>query len=266
MNWLDLENKVVIVTGCASGIGYKLCIDYLEQGCKVIGIDLKENDKISELIKNDHFIFYQVDITNEDQVSEFADKIEQMYNVDILVNNAGVNIPCLLVDDNQQFEVDSRKLNKMIEVNINGVVYLTQKIAKQMKKQNNGVVVNMCSECSLEGSQGQGIYAATKGAIYSLTRSWAKELGKYNVRIVGVAPGILEETGLRTIEYETALAYTRDKTVEELRAGYDNVSAIPIGRIGKIKEISDLVLYLSSDRASYIHGTTIDISGGKTRG
>ena len=88
----------------------------------------------------------------------------------------------------------------------------------------------MSSESGLEGSEGQSVYAATKNAVNSLTRSWAKELGKQGVRVVGVAPGIMEATGLRTIAYESALAYTRGITVDDLRAGYSKTSTIPLGR------------------------------------
>ena len=102
-----------------------------------------------------------------------------------------------------------------------------------MKDKRGGVIINMASESGLEGSEGQSVYASTKAAIYTLTRSWAKELGKYNIRVTGVAPGILEATALRSAEYERSLAYTRGITVEELRQGYEKVS-IPLGRTGKL--------------------------------
>ncbi|WP_242612078.1 SDR family oxidoreductase, partial [Enterococcus faecium] len=92
------------------------------------------------------------------------------------------------------------------------------------------------------------------------------ELGKRNVRVVGVAPGILEETGLRTQEYEEALSYTRGISVEQLRNGYSRTSTIPLGRSGKLQEVADLVCYYLSERSSYITGVTTNISGGKTRG
>ena len=98
-----------------------------------------------------------------------------------------------------------------------------------MVKQGSGVIVNMSSESGLEGSEGQSVYAASKNAVNSLTRSWAKELGKKGVRVVGVAPGILEATGLRTLSYETALAYTRGISIDELRAGYAKTSTTPMG-------------------------------------
>ena len=113
-------------------------------------------------------------------------------------------------------------------------------------------------------TRGQSVYSGTKAAVYTLTRAWAKELGRHNIRVVGVAPGILEETGLRSEEYERALAYTRGITVEKLREGYKKVS-IPLGRSGRLSEVANTVCFLASDRAGYIHGTVINVSGGKSR-
>ena len=129
-----------------------------------------------------------------------------------------------------------------------------------------GVIINMTSESGLEGSEGQSAYSATKAALHGLTRSWAKELGRHGVRVVGVAPGILEATGLRSDAYEKSLAYTRGITVEALQQGYVKTSTIPLGRAGRLSEVADLVAFLASERASYVHGTVINISGGKTRG
>jgi sorbitol-6-phosphate 2-dehydrogenase len=143
---------------------------------------------------------------------------------------------------------------------------MSQAVARILVKQKRGIIVNMSSEAGLEGSEGQSVYSATKGAINGFTRSWSKELGHYNIRVVGVAPGIMEATGLRTLAYEEALAYSRNKTVEQLRAGYSNTSTIPLGRSGKLSEVADLVSYLLSDRSSYITGVTINVAGGKTRG
>jgi sorbitol-6-phosphate 2-dehydrogenase len=135
-----------------------------------------------------------------------------------------------------------------------------------MLARGGGTIINMTSESGLEGSEGQSAYSATKAALHGLTRSWGKELGRLGVRVVGVAPGILEATGLRSESYEQALAYTRGISVAQLREGYVKTSTIPLGRAGRLSEVADLVCYLSSPRASYVHGTVINISGGKTRG
>ncbi|GAH20427.1 unnamed protein product [marine sediment metagenome] len=154
----------------------------------------------------------------------------------------------------------------MSAINQKGPYLCTQIVAKEMIKRGiKGVIINITSECGLEGSEGQSCYAATKGALYAFTRSWAKELGKYGIRVVGVAPSIIEKTGIRTLEYEEALAYTRGITVKQLRESYEKVS-VPLGRAGKLREIANLVCFLASDKASYIDGTTYNISGGKSRG
>ena len=184
--------------------------------------------------------------------------------IDILVNNAGINVPRLLVDPAGKEELTEEIWNKVVSINQKGLFLCTQAAARVMIQSGGGVIINMASESGMEGSEGQSVYAGTKAAVYILTRSWAKELGKHNVRVVGVAPGILEATGLRTEEYERALAYTRGITVEKLREGYKKVS-IPLRRSGKLSEVAKTGCFLASDRSGYIHGTVINVSGGKSR-
>ena len=117
------------------------------------------------------------------------------------------------MDEGHQYELDEAVWDKVMNVNLKGVFLCAQAAAREMVRQGSGVILNMSSESGLEGSEGQSVYAASKNAVNSLTRSWAKELGKKGVRVVGVAPGILEATGLRTLAYETALAYTRGITI-----------------------------------------------------
>ena len=166
----------------------------------------------------------------------------------------------------QQCELDEATWDKVMNVNLKGLFFCAQSAARVLVRQRHGVIVNMSSESGLEGSEGQSVYAASKNAVNSLTRSWAKELGKKGVRVVGVAPGILEATGLRTLSYETALAYTRGITVEQLRAGYAKTSTTPMGRSGKLSEVASVVAFMLSGRAGYVDGVTLNIAGGKTRG
>lgn len=270
-SWLKLEGKTVIVTGGASGIGKAVVEEFLNNGANVVVGDMNLNAPDFEVNDNSGKVLYvQTDVTNFESVNEMVSKAKENFGkIDILVNNAGINIPRLLVDPkhpNSKYELDEAIFDKIVNVNLKGVFFCAQAVVREMVKHGSGVIINMSSESGLEGSEGQSIYAATKNSVNSFTRSWAKELGKQGIRIVGVAPGILEATGLRTLEYETALAYTRGITVEELRAGYSKTSTTPLGRSGKLKEVADLVCYLASDRASYIHGVTYNIAGGKTRG
>lgn len=270
-SWLKLEGKTVIVTGGASGIGKAVVQEFLNNGSNVVVGDMSSREPEFNLNDNSGKVLYvKTDVTSSKSVKEMISKtVDTFGKIDVLVNNAGINIPRLLVDPKDskgKYELNEDIFEKVVNVNEKGVFLCAQAAAKEMVREGSGVIINMSSESGLEGSEGQSIYAATKNAVNSFTRSWAKELGKNGVRIVGVAPGILEATGLRTVEYETALSYTRGITVDDLRAGYGKTSTIPLGRSGKLTEVADLVCYLASDRASYIHGVTYNIAGGKTRG
>lgn len=263
--WLDMTDKVIIVTGGSSGIGSAIVDELSQNNAIVINADLmpiKQGGKEA--------LFVRTDVTDKEDVRNLVETVIQKYNqIDGLVNNAGINFPRLLVDKNEAaglYELDEATFDMMVNVNQKGVFLLSQAVARYMVQRKSGVIINMSSESGLEGSEGQGAYAATKAALNSYTRSWSKELGKYGVRVVGIAPGIMEETGLRTIEYETALAYTRGMTVNQLREGYSKVSTIPLNRSGKLSEVADCVAYFLSNRASYITGVTLNVAGGKTRG
>ncbi|MBO1306285.1 SDR family oxidoreductase [Enterococcus sp. 669A] len=264
-DWINLEKAVVIVTGGSSGIGESLTIGLSELGAAVINVDIKpcENQH-----PNVHFI--ETDVSNKSSIEQMVTEVVAKFGrIDSLINNAGINLPALLVDAKQptsQYELSEEIVDKLYAINQKSVFLVSQAVTRVMLRQEKGVIINMSSESGLEGSEGQSFYAATKAAINSFTRSWAKELGKKGIRVVGIAPGIMEATGLRTQSYEEALSYTRGITVEQLRANYSNVGQIPLGRSGKLKEVADLACFLLSDRASYLTGVTINISGGKSRG
>lgn len=262
--WLGLEDRVVIVTGGASGIGKHTVQTLAAAGAKVVIADVSVNTGD----ERDGAWCVKCDVTSPADVKAMADAVVEKYGkINGLVNIAGINLPRLLVDvtgERPEFELNEESYDKMFDINVKGMFLCAQACARQMLKQGNGVIVNMSSESGKEGSAGQSVYSATNGAADSLTRSWAKELGKYNIRVVAVAPGILEPTGLRSPAYNEALAYTRGCKPEELSTDYNKV--IPLGRDGKLDEVGNLVAFLVSDRAGYITGTTVNISGGKSRG
>ena len=235
-NWLELEHKTFIVTGGASGIGRAIVEELLADGENVAVCGMNSEGPV---FQNGTPLYIPTNVTDRASVDAMVEKtVAHFGGLDGIVNNAGINIPRLLVDEGHQYELDEAVWDKVMNVNLKG----------------------------LEGSEGQSVYAASKNAVNSLTRSWAKELGKKGVRVVGVAPGILEATGLRTLSYETALAYTRGITVEQLRAGYAKTSTTPMGRSGKLSEVASVVAFMLSGRAGYVDGVTLNIAGGKTRG
>lgn len=266
-NWLGLEEKTVIVTGGASGIGRAVVEEFLADGANVVVCDISENSPEFKNATKDNMLYVKTDVTSKKEVDIMVEKaVAKFGTVDVIVNNAGINIPRLLVDEAGKFELDESVWDKVMNVNLKGLFYCSQATARIMKAKKCGVIVNMSSECGLEGSEGQSVYAASKAAVNALTRSWAKELGKFGIRVVGIAPGILEATGLRTISYETALAYTRGITIEQLREGYSKTGTTPMGRSGKLSEVASAVAFMASDKAGYVDGVTLNVAGGKTRG
>lgn len=270
MSWLNLEGKVVIVTGGVFGLGRAVCSELAAVGAKVVVADINEEgakeaaEKLTKEFGGEH-IYTKTDVSNKASVDAMIKTVVNAFGgIDILVNNAGILIPRLLVDPAGKEELTEDIWDKVVGVNQKGLFLCSQAAARVMIKSGGGVIINMASESGMEGSEGQSVYAGTKAAVYTLTRSWAKELGKHNVRVVGIAPGILEATALRSKEYERALAYTRGITVEQLREKYEQTS-IPLGRSGKLGEVANTVCFLASERAGYIHGTVVNVSGGKSR-
>ncbi|WP_249327410.1 sorbitol-6-phosphate dehydrogenase subunit [Corynebacterium glutamicum] len=263
-SWLDIESKVVAVTGGNSGIGAAITKRLRDQGATVVVLDISVETAMEDLEQ----ARIQVDITNVAEMNAAVSLIvDQIGRLDVLVNNAGINLPRLLVDisgEHPEYELDAMSYSKMFDINVKGALFAAQAASRQMVSQGGGVIINISSEAGMEGSVGQSAYAATKGALNSFTRSWGKELAPHNIRVVGVAPGINEPTGLTSPEYNAALAYTRGLKPDQLSTDYKKV--IPLGRPGKLSEIADLVVYLASDRASYVAATTYAITGGKSRG
>ena len=270
-SWLGLKGKTAVVTGAASGIGKAVAQAFLDNGANVVVCDVNPNEPTFNTREDSGEMLYIVtDVTNPAAVDAMVQAaVKRFGKIDVLVNNAGINMPCLLIDPKDphgKFELNEKIYDRVTGINIKGVYLVAQAVGHVMIKNGGGVIINMSSESGLEGSEGQSIYAATKNAVNSFTRSWAKELGKHNIRVVGLAPGIMEATGLRTLAYEEALAYTRGITIDDLRKGYSSTKTTPLGRSGKLTEVADTAVFLASDRASYIHGVTLNVAGGKTRG
>lgn len=273
MSWINLNGKVVIVTGGAGGIGLSVVKGFVEVGARVMIADFSEQEGLEKAeeatrIGPGEAAFSRCDVSSKAEVDElvFA-TMKKWGSIDVLVNNAGINVPRLLVDPYGKEELTEEIWDKVFEVNVKGQFLCAQAAVRQMlNNEKGGVLINMSSESGLEGSEGQSAYAATKAASQNMTRSWAKELGSQGIRVVGVAPGIMETTGMRSDEYESSLAYTRGISIEDLRSKYAKTTSIPLGRSGKLSEVSDLVVFLASERSSYLHGTTVNLSGGKSRG
>lgn len=263
--WLDLQGKVIIVTGGSSGIGEHIVKNLSENDAIAVVADLKFNESFN----NTNIVFEECNVADIKSVTKMVENIFSKYGkIDGLVNNAGVSRPRMLVDyygKHPEYEITEEDFDFMTAVNQKGVLLCSQAVARKMISQKSGVIINMCSAAGLKGSRGQSIYSATKGAIHSFAMSWAKELGQFNIRVLSIAPDVNERTPMNNDENIKALAYTRGTEPKNILQNTDTdfSKSIPLARPGKLDEIADLVSFLMSEHSSYITSTCIDISGGK---
>lgn len=258
-DWLGLRERVIIVTGGSSGFGRAICRELDALGAQVVNADISAPEQVIGT-------YIHCDVTKQEDIDSLVGAVCARYGrIDGLVNNAGINRPGLLIDEAHpqcRRELTRTDFDRTMDIDLKGVLFLSQAAARKMAAQGKGVIVNISSTCGARGSKGQSIYAAAKAAVNSVTRSLALELGKYGIRVVAVTPGIHEPTALSSPAYLDALAYTRGTTAERIDSNY--ADSIPLGRVGKLTEVADAVCYLLSDRASYITGTILNVSGGKT--
>jgi 3-oxoacyl-[acyl-carrier protein] reductase len=245
-----LENKTAIVTGAARGIGEAIAIKFAEHGANVaftyvsdssaekaaaLETKLKGMGVKAKAYKSNAGDFAQCEAFVNDVLKEFG-------AVDILVNNAGIS------KDNLLMRMSPEQWNDVIQVNLNGVFYMTKQVIRPMMKARNGSIINMSSIIGEMGNAGQGSYAASKAGVIGFTKSVAKELGSRNIRCNAIAPGFVETD---------MTSYLKDgEAADKYKAG------IPLGRFASGEEIANTALFLASDWGNYITGQTISVCGG----
>jgi 3-oxoacyl-[acyl-carrier protein] reductase len=250
--FMRLKDKVCIITGGAAGIGKATAEKFYAEGAKVIICDLNQaagDALVAQLGENAKY--YQVNVTDRQAVQAFVDQVvEEFGRVDVLINNAGITKDGQFVkfkEGEKVSEMSEEAFDAVVAVNLKGVFNCTQAVTPYMIKQGGGAITSASSVVGLYGNFGQTNYAATKFGVIGMTKTWARELGKYQIRVNAVAPGfILTEMVLKMPEHVLA-----------------NMAAnAPLKRLGKPEEIANVYCWLSSDEASYIHGAVISADGG----
>lgn len=247
---MRLENKVAIVTGGAAGIGKATALRFLEEGAKVVICDVNETTGQAAAAEIGA-AFYKVNVANRPEVQSWIEAVVAEYGrIDILVNNAGVLRDGQLVkmkDGELTGLMSEADFDLVIGVNLKGVFNCTQAVAPIMIKQGGGVILNASSIVGLDGNFGQTNYVATKSAVIGMTKVWARELGKFNIRVNAVAPG-----------------FTLTEMVQQMpQKVLDGMIAhTPLRRMGQPRDIANAYLFLASDEASYISGETLRVDGG----
>ncbi len=193
----------------------------------------------------------RVDVTDAAGVeSAVAGVVARFSRLDVLVNNAGIVRDAQLVkwkDGAPVSTMSEADFDKVVSVNLKGVFLCTRAAAPQMIRQGAGVVVNASSVVGLYGNFGQTNYTATKAGVIAMTRTWARELGKFGVRVNAVAPGFIATEILKAMP-------------EKVIAGM--VARTPLGRMGRPEDIAEAYFWLASDAAAFVHGTTLSVDGG----
>ena len=244
----DLKNKVMIVTGGSRGIGASICRSAAEQGAKVLVNYVSNSESAASVVKNierngGDAIAVQADVTDMSSVQEMINQaLESWSKIDILVNNAAIW---------KESHIDMMSdaiADETMSINFNGTLNCIRAVIPTMIKQQSGSIINVSSTAAQRGEAFHSHYAASKGAVTSLTKSLASELGPKGIRVNCVCPG---------------WTYS-DMTAEVFRGGNDSIIAetIPLRRIGKAEDSAAAVVFLASDEASYITGISLNVNGG----
>ncbi len=249
---MRLENKVAIITGGAAGIGKATAQLFAKEGARVVIGDVDEERGNAFLKTLDtEALFYKVDVRNRMDVQHWVEEIAARYGrVDILVNNAGITRDSQLVkikNGELTAQMSEEAFDLVVSVNLKGVFNCTQAVAPLMIRQKHGVILNASSVVGLYGNFGQTNYVATKAGVIGMTKVWARELGKYGIRVNAVAPGLI-------------MTEMTAKVPEDILAGMR--AKIPLGRMGEPEDIANAYLWLSTDEACYINGAVISVDGG----
>lgn len=256
---MRLQGKTAIVTGGGNGIGQGICLKIAKEGANVIvaDIDIKAADNTVSQIKEKggNAAAIKTDVTSKEETEAMVRAAVEIFgSLDILVNNAGTDIKGAIE------EIPETTWDKLMTLNLKGVFLSTQAAVKVMKDKKYGRIVNISSMAGKTGEPYTSPYCTTKFGVLGFTQSIALELGKDNITINAVCPGPIETALIKTSVSQTA--ELNNKTYEEEL--YDKfISKMPLGRIGQPEDVANAVSFLASDEASFITGSSLNVSGGR---
>jgi len=253
---MQLENKLVVVTGAGRGIGRAMALAFAQKRSDVALLDLNQTDldRTRELCEAESVRCrtYLCNVTREEDVSNTLDGVVRDFGrLDVMINNAGITKDALLVKVQDGKVVGKMSLDQwraVIDVNLTGTFLTCRAVAPGMEKRGYGRIVNIASIAGKEGNPNACAYSASKAGVISLTKSLGKELATTGVRVNCIAPAVIETEMLEQSTREH-IAYM--------------VSKIPMGRLGQVDEVAALVCWLASEECSFSTGAVFDISGGR---
>ena len=249
MNLFDLTGKSALVTGCNKGIGKAMTIALAEAGADIIGVSASielKNSQVEIAVKKlgRQFKAYRADFSSRKSLYSFIEKVKSNHPIiDILVNNAGTIKRAPAKDHSDEY------WDTVIQVNLNAQFILTREIAKVMLQRRSGKIIFTASMLTFQGGVGVPGYAASKGAIGSLTKALANEWASQGVNVNAIAPGYISTDNTVSLQNDPV----RNATI---------LSRIPAGRWGNPDDLKGATIFLSSKASDYIHGTILTVDGG----
>ena len=243
---MSLQSKVAIVTGAGRGIGFNIAVALRQQGASVVLNDLEMTSAVARYLDEPEnqgaAIFHKADISDILAIEQMIDRaLERFGRLDILINNAAVDPTASLYD------VDERFWDRVVDTNLKGAFFCSQRAARSMSERGQGRIVNISSVHSAATMPGYSVYCATKGALNAMTRELALELAPHGITVNAICPGAIEvEKFLDNPSYDAAAL----------------AKEIPAGRVGRPEDISSMVAFLCSDDAEWITGQVMNIDGG----
>lgn len=242
-----LKDKIAVITGGTRGIGFEIAKLYLEQGAKVVIFGSRQEtadkavQKLKDLNTNFEIIGMAPELSNLQSVEQtISEIIKKFGRIDILVNNAGISAREPIYDYSEE------AFDNIMNLNVKALFDCSKAVAPYMRDQGGGCIINTSSVVSLYGQPSGCGYPASKAAVNGLTKSLARELGKDNIRVNAVAPGVTRTD---------MLANLPDELVAKVSA------PIPLGRVGEPHEIANVFLFLASELASYVSGAIFSVDG-----
>ena len=250
MNFFDLTGKVVLVTGASRGIGREIALTLGKAGATVVGTATSAEgaQSISEALQEAEVKGFGavLNVTDQESVSQLFERIAtELGTLAVLVNNAGIT------RDQLAMRMKDDDWDAVIDTNLSSVFKLAKLAIKPMMKARTGRIINITSVVGTSGNAGQANYAAAKAGVTGMNKALARELGSRNITVNCVAPGFIQT------DMTDAL---NENQVNQLK------EQIPLGRLGQVSDIASAVLYLASDQAGYVTGTTLHVNGGMWMG
>jgi NAD(P)-dependent dehydrogenase (short-subunit alcohol dehydrogenase family) len=246
---MQLKQKIAIITGGGSGIGRSTAIRFAKEGAEVTvaDVDSVSGEETVSLIRESggEAIFIKTDVKDSTQVKELINTTTNTFGgLHILVNNAGIGN-----SEVRSVDLSEEEWDHVIDINLKGVFLGIKYAIPEMKKSGGGAIINTSSLLGLKGKKYQSAYNASKAGVVLLTQNAALEYGKYNIRVNAIAPGVIDTKII-------------DVWKQDERRWPFISKANALGRIGTPDEVANAILFLASDEASFITGTTLSVDGG----